>query len=148
MNEYMKGMEAKQVMNGTQGEIWIDGDYMSQITEFKATVTIDKTEINMVKKLAKQYKVTGYTCKGSLKMNKISSYMITKMNENMKAGQQTVCTIISKLNDPDAIGSERVVIKDAVFDELHLADWSAKKMGEESYNFTFSDWDILDTADE
>ena len=28
-----------------------------------------------------------------------------------------------------------------------IAD-SAKKMGEESYNFTFSDWDILDTADE
>lgn len=144
----MNGMQSKQVMNGTQGELWIDGDYMAQVTEFKATVTIDKTEINMVKKLAKQYKVTGFTCKGSLKMNKISSYMIIKMNENMKAGKQTTCTIISKLDDPDAIGAERVVIKDAVFDELHLADWSAKKMGEESYNFTFSDWDILDTADE
>ena len=102
----------------------------------------------MVKKLAKQYKVTGYTCKGSLKMNKVSSYMIKKMNDNMKAGKQTVCTLISKLDDPDAIGAERVVIKDAVFDELILADWSAKKMGEEAYNFTFSDWDFLDTADE
>jgi hypothetical protein len=144
----MKGMEAKQVMNGSQGELWIDSDYMSQVTEFKATVTIEKSEINMVKKLSKQYKVTGYTCKGSLKMNHVSSYMIKKMNDNMKAGKQTVCTIISKLDDPDAIGSERIVIKDAVFDELILADWSAKKMGEESYNFTFSDWDILDTADE
>jgi len=142
------GYEAKNVMNGTQGEIWIDGDYMAQVTEFKASVSIDKTEINMVKKLAKQYKVTGYSGKGSVKMNKISSYMISKMNDNMKAGQQTVCTIISKLSDPDAIGTERVVIKDAVFDELILADWSAKKMGEESYNFTFSDWDILDLADE
>ena len=37
---------------------------------------------------------------------------------------------------------------DAVFDELHLADWSAKKNGEETYNFTFSDWDVLDSADE
>lgn len=144
----MQGMEAKQVMNGTQGELWIDGDYMAQVTEFKATVTIDKVEINMVKKLAKQYKVIGFDGKGSLKMNHVSNYMITKMNDNMKAGKQTVCTIISKLNDPDAIGTERVVIKDAVFDSLTLADWTAKKMGEESYNFTFSDWDILDTANE
>jgi hypothetical protein len=144
----MKGMEAKQVMNGSQGELWIDGDYMSQVTEFKAEVTIDKTEIKMVKKLQKQYKMIGLTCKGSLKMNHISSYMLDKMSENIKAGKQTICTIVSNLDDPDSIGAERIVIKDAVFDSLTLADWSAGKMGEETYNFTFSDWDILDTADE
>ena len=144
----MKGMESKQVMNGSQGELWIDGDYMSQVTEFKAEVTIDKTEIKMVKKLQKQYKMIGLTCKGSLKMNHISSYMLDKMSENIKAGKQTICTIVSNLDDPDSIGAERIVIKDAVFDSLILADWAAGKMGEESYNFTFSDWDILDTADE
>ena len=144
----MKGMESKQVMNGSQGELWIDGDYMSQVTEFKAEVTIDKTEIKMVKKLQKQYKMIGLTCKGSLKMNHISSYMLDKMSENVKAGKQTICTIVSNLDDPDSIGAERIVIKDAVFDSLILADWAAGKMGEESYNFTFSDWDILDTADE
>lgn len=144
----MKGMESKQVMNGSQGELWIDGDYMSQVTEFKAEVTIDKTEIKMVKKLQKQYKMISLTCKGSLKMNHISSYMLDKMSENIKAGKQTICTIVSNLDDPDSIGAERIVIKDAVFDSLILADWAAGKMGEESYNFTFSDWDILDTADE
>lgn len=144
----MKGMESKQVMNGSQGELWIDGDYMSQVTEFKAEVTIDKTEIKMVKKLQKQYKMIGLTCKGSLKMNHISSYMLDKMSENIKAGKQTICTIVSNLDDPDSIGAERIVIKDAVFDSLILADWAAGKMGEESYNFTFSDWDTLDTADE
>lgn len=144
----MDSMRAQQVMNGTQGEVWIDGDYMAQITEFKAVVNIKKTAVNIVKTMFDQYKVTGYEGKGSLKMNKVSSYMINKLNENMKAGKQTTCTIISKLSDPDAIGTERVVIKDAVFDELTLADWAAKKNGEESYNFTFTDWDILDTADE
>ena len=51
------------------------------------------------------------------------------------------------MDDPDAIGSERIVIKDAVFDELILANWSAKTLGEEQINFTFSDWDLLDTAE-
>jgi hypothetical protein len=144
----MKGMKAQQVMNGTEGEVWIDGDYMAQATEFKATVTIEKTAVNIVKTRFKQYKQTGYDGKGSLKMNKVSSYMLEKLSDNMKAGKQTSCTLVSKLSDPDAIGTERLVIKDAVFDSLTLADWTAKKLGEESYAFTFTDWEILDSATE
>ena len=37
------------------------------------------------------------------------------------------------------------MIKDAVFDELTLANWAAKTLGEEQVSFTFSDWDLLDT---
>ncbi|WP_110955754.1 phage tail tube protein [Anaerosinus massiliensis] len=142
----MKGMKAQQVMSGTHGELWIDGDYMAQITEFKAQVNLKKTAVNIVKTMGDQFKMTGWEGKGSLKMNKVSSYMIRKLNDNMKQGKQTTCTIVSKLSDPDAVGTERVVIKDAVFDSLTLADWTAKKIGEESYNFTFTDWDILDSA--
>ena len=67
-------------------------------------------------------------------------------NDNIKAGKQTVVTIVSVLDDKDAIGSERIVIQDATFDSLILADWEVDKMGEESYSFTFSDWDLLDLA--
>lgn len=144
----MKGMTAKQVMNGTWGEVWIDGDYMAQITEFKAEVTQKKATVNIACKMAETSKVISYEGKGSLKMNKVSSYMINKMSDNMKAGKQTVCTIISKLDDPDSGGSERVTIKDAVFDTMTLADWSAKKNGEENYPFTFSDWEVLDSVDD
>ena len=31
------------------------------------------------------------------------------------------------------------------FDELTLADWEAKKLGEESVPFTFTGWELLDT---
>jgi len=144
----MEGMKAQQVMSGTNGEVWIDGDYMAQITEFKANVTLKKQAVNIVKQMADQFKVVGWEGKGSLKMNHVSSYMVTKMAANIKAGKQTVCTLISKLSDPDSIGTERVVIKDATFDSLTLADWTAKKIGDESYNFTFTDFDILDSANE
>jgi len=142
----MEGMKAQQVMSGTNGEVWIDGDYMAQITEFKASVTLKKQAVNVVKVMADQFKVVGWEGKGSLKMNHVSSYMVTKMADNIKAGKQTVCTLISKLSDPDSIGTERIVIKDATFDSLTLADWSAKKIGEESYNFTY--FDTLDSANE
>ena len=81
-------------------------------------------------------------------MNHVSSYMIQKLSDNIKNGHQTVCTIVAKLSDPDAIGDERVVIRDATFDKLTLMDWEAKKLTEDSYDFTFTDYDILDEADE
>lgn len=70
-----------------------------------------------------------------------------KMADNIKNGKQTVCTIVSKVDDPDAIGAERVVIRDATFDKLTLADWQAKKLVEDDYDFTFTDFELLDVAE-
>lgn len=143
----MDKFRAEQVMNGTWGEIWIDGTYMAEVTAFQAKVALEKTDVNMTRRMAKAQKVTGFSCSGQITMNKVSSYFIKKLSDDMKKGRQTVCTIISKLDDPDALGAERIVIKDAVFDELTLADWAAKTVGEEQMPFTFSDWDLLDTAE-
>lgn len=70
------------------------------------------------------------------------------MGDNIKNGHQTVCTIVAKLDDPDAIGSERVVIRDATFDKLTLMDWEAKKLTTDDYDFTFTDFDVIDTAND
>ena len=109
----MNSMEAKRVMNGKYADLYIDGDLMAEATAFKAEVTLTKEEVKMLRHVGKGYKVTGYDCKGQLKLHKVSSYMIRKMNDNIKAGRQTVVTIVSVLDDKDAIGSERIVIKDA-----------------------------------
>ena len=109
----MNSMEAKRVMNGKYADLYIDGDLMAEATAFKAEVTLTKEEVKMLRHVGKGYKVTGYDCKGQLKLHKVSSYMIKKMNDNIKAGKQTVVTIVSVLDDKDAIGSERIVIKDA-----------------------------------
>ena len=139
---------AQQVMSGTQGEIWIDGKHMAQVTAFKATVKLIKEEVHQVKKMGKQYKVTGWEGTGNVKMNHISSYFMDLMAENIKNAHQTIVTIIAKLDDPDAIGAERVVIRDATFDKLSLMDWSAKKLADDDYDFTFTDFDVMDSASE
>ena len=84
-------------------------------------------------------------CKGTLKLNKVTSYFINLLSENIKAGKTTTCTIISKLADPDSNGVERIKLAGVTFDELTLANWEAKKLGEESIPFTFTDWKLLDT---
>lgn len=142
----MDSYNPENVMIGTQGEIWIDGEYVAEVTAFKAQVKLNKEQVDQNKKMFTGYKVTSYEGSGTVKMNHVSSFFIKKMSANMKAAKQTKCEIIAKLDDPDAIGIERVVIKDATFDTLTLMDWSVKKLVEDSYDFTFTDYEILETA--
>jgi hypothetical protein len=135
----------EKAINGTYGEAWIDDYYAAETTALQAKVTIEKTEVNQTGTLIKGYKITGLDCKGTIKLNKVTSYFINKLSENTKKGKATTCTIISKLDDPDAYGAERVKLTGCTFDELTLADWEAKKLGEESIPFTFTGWELLDT---
>lgn len=135
----------EKVINGTFGELWIDDYYMSEVTGLQAKVSLEKTEVNQTGTLAKGYKITGIDCKGTVKLNKVSSYFINKLSENLKAGKTTTCTIISKLADPDSDGMEKIKLTGCTFDEMTLADWEAKKLGEESYAFTFTGWEVMDS---
>lgn len=137
--------DASRVVNGSWGEVWVDGDYMAEATGLEAKVSLDKQEVNQTGTLEKGYKVTGVDGKGTLKMNKVTSYFIQKMSDNLKAGKTTTATIISNLDDPDAFGAERVQLNGCVFDELTLVNWEAKKLGEESVPFTFTSWEILES---
>ena len=143
-----EAMDAQQVMSGTEGEVWIDGKYMAQVTAFKAVVNLEKVEVNQVKVRGKKYKTTGWEGKGNVKLNHMSSFFIDLMADNIKKGHQTKVTILAKLDDPDAIGEERVVSRDATFDKLTLMDWQAKKLVEDDYDFTFTDFDVMQTASE
>lgn len=53
----MDNMKAEQVMSGTQGELWIDGQYMAEVTAFKAEIKLVKEEVNQVKKYLNNIKL-------------------------------------------------------------------------------------------
>lgn len=142
----MDSYNPEQVMIGTQGELWIDGEYIAEVTSFKAKVKLVKEKVDQVKKMFTGYKPTGYEGSGTIKLNHVSSFFINKMSDNMKAAKQTKCTLVVKLDDPDAIGSERITIYDATFDEMTLMDWTAKKLAEDSYDFTFTNYEIGEMA--
>ena|SRR3712207_3538019 len=140
-----KSYVEENVINGTWAELWINGEFVANATAFQAKISLKTADVNMLGTLAKHTKVVGYEGKGSLKLNKVDSMFIKLMGNNIKKGKQTKVTIISKLADPDALGIERIAIKDATFEELTLANWEGKKNGEESIPFSFSDYEILDT---
>lgn len=143
----MNNYTPERVINGTFGEVWVDNDYMAEVTGLEAKIKLDTSDVNMTRTLKKGTKVTGISGSGTLKMNKVSSYFIRKIAENLKAGKSTRATIITKLDDPEAFGAERIALNDCVFTELTLANWEAGKLGEESIPFNFSDFDILESIE-
>ncbi len=142
-----KSYAPEKVINGTWGEVWIDEDYMAESIGLEAKITLEKTEVNQTRTLTKGYKITGIDCKGTIKLNKVTSYFIKRISENLKNGKTTVCSIISKLEDPDSDGEERILLTGCTFDELTLINWESKKLLEESIPFTFTGWEILGTID-
>lgn len=137
-------LSPEKVMNGTFGEVWLDDYYLAEVLSLEAKASLEKTEVNQARTLVKGYKVTGIDCKGTIKLNKVTSYFLTKLSESIKKGKVVKCTIISKLADPDSDGIERVKLTGCVFDEITLANWEVKKLGEESIPFTFTGWEVLD----
>lgn len=142
----MNGHDSKNVFNGTFGEVWFDGEYLAESIACKGTVNIKYESVPRVRNLIDGQKMVGLEGKGELKLKKVSSFVMKKVSAKLKAGKTPSFTIISKINDPDAIGAERVAFFDCKFDSLILADWERGKLSEEAYNFTFEDWDLMDVT--
>ena len=140
----MNEIRPEQVINGSYGEIWLENEYMAEITGFEAKIDIEYEDINRPRKLGKGKKMMGFEGTGSLKFHKVTSRFIRLISDRLKEGRQISVTIISKLDDPDSLGAERVVIKNATFNDLTLANWEAKTKGEGESPFNFDDWDLLD----
>ena len=138
---------AKRVISGTWGEVWLDGDKVSECYGLQAKASFNKEDIALCGQMASDKKVTSIECTGSLRMHKVTSRMALAIGENIRNGKDVRFTIVSKLKDPDAYGAERVVLSNVSFDDLTLADWEAKSVGKVECPFTFTDYEFLDVIE-
>lgn len=143
----MNEIRSEQVINGSFGEAWLDGDYLAEVKGVEARIEIQYEDVHRPRKLGRGQKMTGFEGTGTLTVHKVTSRFIKLISDNLKEGKQTTFTVISKLDDPDALGAERVVLKNVTPDNLTLANWEAKALGEDEMNFSFDDWDVLDLID-
>lgn len=140
----MGGYDEKRAINGTFGEVYLEGELVREATALKAEISLDFLDVPMCGTLSKHRKVSGHTGNGSITMTKVNSRMAIKLSDHLKKGKTPSFTIISKLDDPDAYGAERVVLKNCQFSTLTLADWTSNQIGTITQPFTFTDWDYID----
>lgn len=139
-----KTYTANQSINGTFGEVWFDDDYLAEIESAQAELSMSYTDVPQVRKLTKGKKLTNIEGSGTLKMHHVRSTITKKVSDRLKRGKTPSFKIIIKLDDPDALGAERVVMYSCKLTKLTLMDWEYGKVTEETIPFTFEDWDLLD----
>ncbi|MBQ0079692.1 MAG: phage tail tube protein [Eubacterium sp.] len=138
----MTGFNDEQVWLGTWGKVWIDGDLMSEATAFRAEVTISYEDVKRVQNLMTGQKMTGIAGEGEITLHKVDSYVLKKVAAKIKAGKIPDITIESSWADPNGVGEQRIAVKHVKFEKITLIDWETGNIGEESYSFRFSDYDI------
>lgn len=134
----------REVINGSWGQCFLDGEEVREVTSLKAEVQVNFQDIPMCGTLEKGKKYIGRTGTGTIVMHKCNSRMAIKISNMLKVGITPMFTIVSKLSDPDVKGAERVVLKNVTFNSLTLVDWTTEQMGSVTQPFSFTDWDYLD----
>ena len=140
----MKELDSNRVMNGSFGEAWVDDDYLGEVEAGKAELDVTYGDISRPRHLIDGKKLKKMEGKGSLKMYHVRSNSAKRMSDALKQGRTLSVKIIMRLEDPDAYGAERVALYGCKFGKATLMDWEAGKETEDSYDFTFEDWEFLD----
>lgn len=136
---------AKRVMSGTFGELWWDGELIAECDKFTAKYTQTKEEVNLARQLISDTKVMGSKGTGSFRIYKVYS-RFRAYADAVQAGEDVRGTFVSKLDDPDAYGSERVALYNVSLDEVPLVNWERKTIQRDEVPFTFTSHKFLEVA--
>ncbi|EOE7205153.1 phage tail tube protein [Clostridioides difficile] len=143
----MSDFIASRVMSGSKGELWLNNEFVGEVKAFQAKAEKNKEEVPIAGQPVIDTKTISITCKGSMTLYKSTSRMLILMSSDMQKGIDTRCTFITKLDDPDAWGAEKIAIENVSFDDLTLADWEVNKLGEVECPFTFTGWRPVDIVE-
>ncbi|MGC4375805.1 phage tail tube protein [Fictibacillus sp. Mic-4] len=142
-------LDATRTINGSFGEVWHEGKWLTNVQKAEANVEIDKEEVNRSGTRWTGHKVTKLTGTGTVSGYKITSDFIQLIGSvGSDKGKPYVSELIFKLADPESFGAERVRLKGVQFDKIPLGNFEVGKLVEEELPFTFSGYDLLDKIKE
>lgn len=138
-------LDATRTINGSFGEVWQDGVWLTNIQSAEATVDINKEDIKRSGTRWLGQKVTTLKGSGTMTGYKVTSDFISLIGSVASdSGKPYVTSIILKLDDPEAYGAERVTLKGVQFDKIPLGKFEVGALVEEELPFTFSGYELLD----
>ncbi|OPY64080.1 MAG: Phage-like element PBSX protein XkdM [Pelotomaculum sp. PtaU1.Bin065] len=129
-------LDPSRVIYGSYGQIYIDGEWQTNFNHLEAKVAQNKIELNLSGDGWVRHKRGSKKGTGTLSGFKVTSTMIQNGFAKFE--------IVSKLDDPEAYGFERIRLKNVMPDELQLANWTAGEEVKEDVPFTFEEYELQD----
>lgn len=129
-------LDASRTILGTFGQVFIDGIWQTNFNHLEANVEIQKRELNLSGDPWVRHKKGPMKGTGTMSGFKVTSDMVKRGFSKFE--------IVSKLDDPEAYGHERIRLMNVMPDRLQLANWTAGEEVAEEIPFTFEGYELLD----
>ena len=137
-------VNTSNILTGKNGDVWFNGALMATLKSIKCTNKADTTTENFVGD-SRSYTIwNGWSGDGSMTFDKINSDVWKVAANAFKNGIMPDIKIISSLTNSSG-QTEKVSVEGIVFSQFDLINIEAKKITEESYSFTYDDYEIIDT---
>ena len=135
--------------NGSHGRVWWDGEMLFEIAKFEAKVTADREDVLIGN--SKDSKITSLTGQGSFTIKSVINRNINRYLEEWKNGHDPRATLVSLIDDPDAVEGqkERCILDNVWFNELLLMAFEKGQVVEKEFTFGFTPEDaaFVETVD-
>lgn len=137
----MPQMDETRVINGSFGAIFLDGRELSSFNHCEIKDDYEYTDLKLAGGRRTKHKLVGVSGSGT-----ISGYKVTsELQQALLANPTAQFQIISKLDDPEAYGTERIRVSKVKFTSNNLANWRTGEVVEEEWPFVFdSDPEFVD----
>lgn len=138
-------LDSSRVINGSFGEVWKEGKWLTNFGSAEASVEITKEEVKRAGTRWIGHKVTALKGTGTITGFKITTELIEEIGQitNDRKGA-FVTELILKLDDPEAFNAFRVRLKGVMFDTIPLVKFEAGALVEDEFQFTFDGYEFLD----
>lgn len=137
-------LDATKIQNGTYGEIWWDGEYLCEVKGIDIKDEFEKETIKVVRSMRAKHKVMSIEGKGSLTIYKVNSFAIRKLKDFCTGNvAEPRFTLMSNLEDPSGLGSERIIYNGVSFDDLTWIKTELGTLGEIELPFTYESVEIV-----
>ncbi len=138
---------APRAMSGTYGMFYWQGVPVYEVSSFEAKLKVNRETVTFAGETTEDSKLMGISGEWTVKLRKVYSRSAA-LAKKIKAGQDPRVTFVGKVSDPDAYGSERLVLYNCWFGDLTLMTYEAGKLIEEEFsggftNFSFPDTDTI-----
>ena len=137
-------IKTNQIIRGTYGRVWIDGELFANVKSFEAKLTLNYEEVDLSNDLGKHQRYMGFTGEGTMTLHKVNSKIFAKLAKAIKSGEMPEISVVGKLEDPTALGAERVSFTEVTIDEVMALKYENATIGEEEVPFKFADYEPLD----
>lgn len=131
------------VFRGTDAEIHMEGQWISNATSVEATVEINQSEVNVLGNWWTVYRNMGLSGSGTVSGVFVNTDLLTRIG-SIQAGQEFRTELVISNTNPDVAKTYRVTLQNVTFTSIPLANFTAGEIAEQEFPFTFSGYEIND----